>query len=431
MYQYFAFNIIYSAIVFLSLYLLSTAPFRIRFKVVVFALISWLVPYDLINELLTQSNTVVFSTGISEFNGNIKQAIVTQVNNETFITLLSLIKFLTLLGLIWFIRDVISIMSEQSKLNNIAKFYKEIDTHNIYIIDEDDIYTIGLFNPKIIIGGKYLNSTFTDSIIKHELQHIKNRDQFWLLLITFTQRLLWWNPIVNLLATKARALIELSCDQACNKQSQDNQYQNDLAQILIQTNQKLNPLSSHFFGQSKLNIFRIKQLSKEFKMNKKHKALILSTTLVPLILMLFVSTTSVSSEKINTRVEKQQAERTKNEVDLTIKFNAIEYTKATPSTVSKTNLFEQRSNLKYNAAFDFIQGVNTGGEDRLYRFKATPKRVDDERIIIEFDIKYTSSKGRKITKSPSLMVLNGNLASVVLDGEADEYKFEIEVLPRF
>ena len=289
---------------------------------------------------------------------------------------------------------------------------------------------MGLLKPKIFIGEKYLDSSFTDSIIKHELQHIKTNDQLWLFLITFVQRLLWWNPIVYLLANKGRTLIELSCDQACKEQSSDNQYQIDLAQILIHTNQKSDPLASHFFGKAQMNIFRVKQLSKEFKMNKKHKALIFSTALIPFVLMLLVSTASISSVQTNSRVENEHGERTENEVDLTIKFNAIEHKKTSPETVSTTNYFEHRSNLKYGEAFDFIQGVNSGGEDRLYHFKATPRQIDDEKTIIEFKLKYTIN-GKEITETPSLLVLNGTKASIILDDETDNYKFEIEVLPRF
>jgi len=431
MYHYFAFNIVYSLIVFIYLYSLKTAPFRVRFRIVLLAMISWLLPYDLINNFLVQDNAMVFSSVISSFNIGIKQVIVSQIDNETYLTLLNFIKTMTFIGFIWFMKDVVSLKIKLKKLSKETSLHQRINGSEVYKTNNDEIFSVGLIKPTIYIGEKYLNSPFTDSIIKHELQHIKFNDQLWLLLITFVQRLLWWNPIVYFLANKGRELIELSCDQACKKQSTDNQYQKDLAQILVQSNQESNPLASHFFGKAQLNIFRIKQLSQEFKMNKKHKVLIFSTALLPIVLMVFVSTSSISSEETYTRVENEQGERAENEVDLTIKFNYIEYKKTTPETVSTTNLFEHRSNLKYEAKFDFVQGINTGGEDRLYRYKATPKRVDDERIIIEFDIKYTSSKGRKITKSPSLMVLNGNIASVVLDDEADDYKIVIEVLPKF
>jgi len=431
MYQYFAFNLIYSLIVFMYLYSLKTAPFRVRFRFVLLAMISWLLPYDLINGYLIQDNARVFSSTLSTFNSSIKQVIVSQIDKETYLTLFNIFIIVTFVGFIWFIKDLTLLKIKLVKFSKEMSLYKRINGHEIYTINSDEIFTTGLIKPRIYIGEKYLNALSTDSIIKHELQHIKSNDQLWLFIITLVQRLLWWNPIVYLLAYKGRELIELSCDEACKEQSTGNQYQRDLAQILIEINRESNPLSSHFFGKAQQNIFRIKQLSKEFKMNKKHKTLILSTALIPFVLMLFVSTTSLSSEEKNIRIEKEQGERAKDEVDLTIKFNYIEYKKTTPETVSTTNLFIHRSNLKYEAKFDFIQGVNTGGEDRLYRYKATPKRVDDERVIIEFDIKYTSSKGREITKSPSLMVLNGNIASVVLDDEADDYKIIIEVLPRF
>lgn len=420
MYQYFAFNIIYSALVFMYLFSLKTAPFRMRFRLVVLALVSWFIPYDIINELLTQGNNIAIPTVISEFNGDIKQSIVSQVNNETFMTLLNLIKTLTLLGLIWFIRDVLSIKSEQKKLNNCAKFYKEIGIHKIYMIDEDDIYTIGLFNPKIIIGEKYLNSTYTDSIIKHELQHIKNKDQFWLLLITFTQRLLWWNPIVNLLATKARELIELSCDQACKKHSKDNQYQKDLAQILIQTNQKLSPLASHFFGQSKLNIYRIKQLSMEFTMNTKNIALIFSTAIIPFVLLLLVSTTSVSSDLAPIDKEGKPVILANDEVDITI--DAILAISVASDGSTKKQRVEARMIQKFG------EPLVLKSDELSLEVEATSTKIDDNSIILETKITYIID-GKKYSHQPSLMILNNNEASTIIKG--DNHTLELNVLPRF
>jgi len=431
MYQYFTLNILCSLIIFIYLYALKSAPHKIRFRLVVFGLLSWLLPYDLINNYLTQDSTVLFSTVISGFNGSIKHTIISNVRTETFITLLNLIKIMTFIGFLLFIKDIISLKTKLKQLNKQAKPFKTINGINIYTTKENDVFTAGISSPKIYLGENHLNSPHVESIIQHELQHIKHHDQYWLLFITFVQRILWWNPLVRMLANKGRDLIELRCDQACNKQNKNNQYQQDLAQILLnQNNQVSNRLINHLIGKSKLNIFRVKQLSKEFTMNTKNKALIFSTALIPFVLMLFVSTTSVSSEETNSRIENEQGERAKNEVDLTIKFNAIEYKKTTPITVSTTNLFEHRSNIKYETVFDFIQGINTGGEDRLYRFKATPKRVDDEKILIDFILKYTIN-GKETTETPSLMVLNGTRAIIVLDDETDDYKFEIEVLPRF
>ena len=420
MYQYFVFNVIYSAIVFLSLYLLSTAPFRIRFRLVILALISWLIPYDIINEFINQENTVVISSVISEFNGNIKQAIVSHVNNETFLTLLNFIKALTLFGLLWFIRDVTSLRTKLKTLNKQAKLHKQVNTVNIYIVDNDEIYTAGLFNPKIIIGKKYLNSTFTDSIIKHELQHIKNKDQFWLLLITFIQRLLWWNPIVYLLAIKSRELLELSCDQACKTQCKDNQYQKDLAQILIQTHKNSNPLASHFFGQSKLNIYRIKQLSKEFKMNTINKALIFSTAIIPFIILLLVSTTSVSSNMTAINKEENPVILAKDEVDITI---AAILTIPVPSDGSiNEQKIEARMIQKLGKPLVFKS------EKLSLEVEATARKTNDTTVFLETNITYIID-GEKFSRQPSLMILNNNEASITIKG--NNHTLELIVLPRF
>ena len=430
MYQYFAFNIIYSVIVFMYLYSLKTAPFRIRFRFVMSAMVSWLLPYDLINSYLTQDNAIVISSTIANFNGTIKNAIVSQIDSQTYITLLSFITVITFFGLAWFIKDYVSLKIKLQNLSKQSSLYKNIGGCEIYKTNNDEIFTVGLLKPKIYIGEKYLNSPFTDSIIKHELQHCKTHDQLWLLLITFVQRLLWWNPIVYLLAIKARELLELSCDQACKKQSKDNKYQKDLAQILIQTNQHSNPLASNFFGRTKHNIFRIKQLSKELKMNKKHKALIFSTAFIPFVLMLFVSTASISSEEAKLIDDNIEVKLANNEIDLTFKVSFIKYQEnhETTGSVTKTNTqsIEARLITKYDKA-------TVLEDDKLdFELHATPKYIDDSNVLIAFKIIYTTPNGETVTKTPSIITPNEGKAKMELTGdEKENYKIEIEVLPRF
>ncbi|MCF6289271.1 MAG: M56 family metallopeptidase, partial [Proteobacteria bacterium] len=342
MYQYFAFNILISLMVFAYLYALKTAPHKIRFRFVMlgllFWLLSWLLPYDLIDNYFSQNSAVVFSTVISELNSSIKQAIITNIKAETFVTLLNSIKVMTFIGLILFIKDLVSLRVKITCLNKQATLHKTIDGINIYTIKSNDIFTAGISNPKIYLGEEHLSSAYVKSIIQHELQHIKQHDQYWLLFITFVQRILWWNPIVYLLACKGRDLIELRCDQACKAQSKNNQYQQNLAQILLsQNNQVSNHLISHFFGKNNLNIFRIKQLSQEYNMNKKHKALIFSTAIIPFILAVFVSTSSISSEQKIIESIDDEIVLGQDEVDLTIK---VTLTKLTETHVETGEVIE-------------------------------------------------------------------------------------------
>jgi len=427
MYQYFALNILYSLMVFAYLYALNKAPHNIRFRLVMFGLISWLLPYDLINNYLTQDSTNVFLTVISEFNGSIKQAIVASVKVETFITLLNLIKLMTVIGLVLFIKDLVSLRTRIKQLNQQAILQKTIDGINIYSVKNNDIFTAGIINPKVYIGENHLNSPQVKSIIQHELQHIKHHDQYWLLFITFVQRILWWNPFVYLLAYKGCDLIELRCDEACKNQSEDNQYQQDLAQILLsQNNQISNRLISHFIGKPNLNIFRIKQLSKEFNMNKKHKAIIFSIAIIPFILALFVSAASVSSEQKSINND-EKIILAKDEVDLTMKINLVSYTK----TNQKTGEVSESNN---------IQTIETRMIDKIGKtivlktvelnleIEATPNKVNEGQMLVETKITFKIND-KEIIKEPSMLLENNKEGQIIIEDE--DYKLEITILPRF
>jgi beta-lactamase regulating signal transducer with metallopeptidase domain len=375
-------------------------------------------PYELITYFTAQDNPMVLSSTITSFNSGIKQAIVSQIDNETYLTLKNVIMILTFIGFIWFIKDAVSLKIKLQGLSHETSHYNTINSIKIYKTNNDEIFTVGITKPKIYIGEKYLNSSFTDSIIKHELQHIQSNDQIWLLLITFVQRLLWWNPIVYLLALKARELIELSCDQACKEQSIDNQYQEDLAQILIFSNNKSNPIAIHFFGKSKLNIYRIKQLSKEFTMNKKHKALIFSTALIPFVLLLFVSTSSVSSNLKEIDSKEKPVVLAKNEVDITL--NVI-------LTIPRENDVDTQK-IEAHLINKFNEPMMLRYDEKMFEVEFTPKKINDNEIFLETDITYEID-GEKYKQQPSLMISNNNEASLLIQGE--NHTLEIIVLTRF
>ena len=119
-------NIIYSFIVFLYIYSLKTAPFRVRFRFVLLAIISWLLPYELITYFTAQDNPMVLSSTITSFNSGIKQAIVSQIDNETYLTLKNVIMILTFIGSIWFIKDAVSLKIKLQGLSHETVSYTHL-----------------------------------------------------------------------------------------------------------------------------------------------------------------------------------------------------------------------------------------------------------------------------------------------------------------
>lgn len=424
MYQYFSINIIFSILVFIYLYLLKTAPFRVRFRLVMIGLISWIIPYDLINSYIPQGQNFVISTTVSNFNGAIKSAIVSQVENYTLMTLMNFMIALMTIGLIMFLKDITALKVNLKNLNSQSILFRNDKEATIYSVKNSDcVFSTGLINPKIYIAEKLINSPHIDSILKHELQHIKTKDQYWLLLITLTQRVFWWNPVVYLLAIKARNLLELSCDEACNTQKQGNKYQQDLAQLLVSKHKKVYPLASHFFGKSKLNIYRIRQLSREYSMNKKNKLLLLSTAFTPFLLILLVCTSPVSSEAFIDNDKIEEYVLAKNEIDLTFEYTLWPNNKKNfIYSSTKGDMFKGRMIVESNKT-----RVMDSAE-LPFKFEFTPNITSNDLLLFNSKITF-QLKGKEVIHEPTILVENNKEAKIEING--DGYKFEIEVLPRF
>jgi hypothetical protein len=257
------------------------------------------------------------------------------------------------------------------------------------------------------------------------------------MLITFVQRLLWWNPLVYLLANKGRELIELSCDQACKEQSKDNTYQKDLAQILVRTSQESNPLASQFFGKSHLNIYRIKQLSKEFKMNKKHKALIFSTALIPFFLLLLISTNSLSIEErtpikdvnfdampINENQAKIVLDAHLYIDDLDVAINPKE-----AGTHLKTNFNTHKSfaaNLVVNLDESFSLNAT---ELKDFKMEVLPSLFKENSLLFSTKISF-SLMSETIKLNPALAIRRHDTGHIILDDDKGRYKFELYITVR-
>ncbi|MFK8011560.1 MAG: M56 family metallopeptidase [Marinicellaceae bacterium] len=433
MYQYFAFNIIFSMLILFYLSLLKTAPFRVRFWLVMSALASWFVPYDVIFNLLKQQSIIYTSPEISQFNGLIKQSIVKQVNTVTFITPVNLFISLTFVGFLVFIKDILSLKHHLIKYSSKSTLLKKTNSTNVYkVLNNDNIFTVGFFNPKIYIGDKYINSMALPSIIQHELKHIENNDQIWLLFITFVQKIFWWNPIVFILSKKARDYIELSCDEMCKQKSHDNSYQKDLAQILIDQHKSSNPLTSSFFGKSKLNIYRIKQLSKDLNMKKFHKTIVFLTLATPFLLVPLITTSSVSSGKTVTNEKGEKVTLNENQIDLQYSITLKTNTKG-----DRTDSIKIESNL----IMEFDEKVSYGNETDLFKpskfqpvnptnfnHSLTVKKIDEKSVLVVGSIVFNNF-GERIEHTPSIWIEHGKQGSTSING--NDYDIDFVVKPSF
>lgn len=113
---------------------------------------------------------------------------------------------------------ITSIPNEQEEVTVIfKKIKKELNIKNkvqlVYSENCDTPFTIGIFSPVIVLP---LNTESTteqlDFILRHELNHIKNKDFLIKFIAIAVIALHWFNPICILLYFEIRSMSEIYCD---------------------------------------------------------------------------------------------------------------------------------------------------------------------------------------------------------------------------
>ncbi len=73
---------------------------------------------------------------------------------------------------------------------------------------------IGILKPEIILPDREYTDTQMQSVLKHELTHLRRRDIIFKWLSIFARALHWFNPLVWLALREIDRICELSCDEA-------------------------------------------------------------------------------------------------------------------------------------------------------------------------------------------------------------------------
>jgi len=435
MYYYFFINLILTVLVLTSLAFLRTSPFRVRFRITHIALCSWIVPYDFVRSLVSQYQVINFPISLAQYNDNIRQAIVPQIttiNNALSLSLI--ITILSTLGIILFAYDLYILRIRLKKQQKHSVLYKKINGINCYsVANINAAFSFGISKPVIWFDNKYFNHPNIDSLLQHELQHIKQSDHLWLLMITFIQRLLWWNPLVRILSTKSRELIELSCDQACATKIGKHTYQKHLANLMVSQNHSApHIMVNNFFGKSKFNIFRIKKLSEEFSMNRKHK----STLLLSLIIMtsiLFTSMQSISRQTKN-GIPLEEITLTKNQIIIEVKVNLYsDYTYENVqhvdkhSETSKKVVDYQHRSIEAKMVAELGKTFKLTSEElKGYEFEAIASKTDNNNIFLQTDVKFISD-GENIHLKPALEISFTQPGRIIITDDDSRYKYEMDI----
>lgn len=291
MMDYLITNLTISVSLLLAVWLLKNAPARISFYLLMLALCSWFMPWQLMPDFMPGEMQLDPFIGMEAIN--LQTALLPLQNTEAAIQSgtaeqhwlmqltwgwLVIAAFIpgTLLFLYrlwnyqWMLRQLQQHAVDDQRLSSLSQPYPVKVTR----LNTAAIAT-GIFKPTIWLDPQLLTRPELKSVLLHESTHLQQGDLGWLWLICLAESLFWWNPVCTLLAVKARQAQELSCDERCFALLQQ-QYQFDLASLLLKPLSGSAPKSRSagpmlaMVNSPDFNMQRVKMLNKEKVMKIQH-----------------------------------------------------------------------------------------------------------------------------------------------------------------
>ncbi|MEH8019832.1 M56 family metallopeptidase [Rheinheimera metallidurans] len=290
-------NCVISAIAFAVYRSLINAPARLRFYVVITALVAWFVPWNLVtilnllaepvapitSELFNLTQLMIAAGELQKMEEQFVAALpqtVTGMNWLSQFSVSSVFGLLTIVGTFIFATKVYAYIhllhcckaDSQAAEYLWQEYQLDADFVSLRVTACCDMaMATGISKPVVWLSEELLDSPQLKSILTHELNHIRQHDPAWMWFVSLAHSIFWWNPLVRVLVTMARHSIELSCDERCRHQLKDD-YGRDLALLFLHRNIQKNVTHavmpvSHFRN---FNLSRIKNLSKETTMKTRY-----------------------------------------------------------------------------------------------------------------------------------------------------------------
>lgn len=141
----------------------------------------------------------------------------------------------------------------------------------IYVLDRIATpITYGIFRPRIILP-KTMDLTDEDMlgcVLRHEMIHIKRKDNLWKILLTVASCLHWFNPLVHFMYFFMNRDMEIACDESVIS-SMNEKDRKKYAMTLITLSEKhvFSPIICSGFGKSAVSE-RIREIMNYKKMTK-------------------------------------------------------------------------------------------------------------------------------------------------------------------
>ena len=422
---YFSINIGLTLLIMAAVVLLSRAPFRQRFQLMLLGLMSWLMPYDLIAGALAWFEPPTLIQPMFAFGERLQTAIEPVLVHPAATTFSwsTLLLAVTGLGLLWFIADLYVLTQHVRQQQAKAQLYKSAEGIRYYAVSGlKGAHTSGYFKPMVWFNADYLNDSKLDSVLFHERQHIQQHDQFWLLLITFIQRLFWWNPLVWMLSKQAREYIELSCDEACARMLGRSHYRTALAALILTAESHPQAaLSNNVLGKKNFNINRIQCLHREYVMTKRNQFIFIFT--ISIFIAAFATTllakTTHNDASAAVAPDLQEIHLQDNQVFLTLLLEVG----INPDPRKVEFEVHEARQMRIVAALGEWSEVHMSG----YAVSMMPTMIDDSTYLIDFivDNKPGSIDDQRF---PSIQVSKNKVAGMTFGNENDERSLQVRLL---
>lgn len=158
----------------------------------------------------------------------------------------------------------------------------------IHITDAIDVpATLGFLKPIILLpvaSVNHLSISQVESIIMHELAHIKRHDYLVNILVSLAETILFFNPFAHLLSKQVRKECELCCDDAVlNHQKDPGQYA--YALLLLEKSRQQFALAVAATGSEGQLLGRVKRILKQPEQKVRYRNRLLALVLVAGMIM--------------------------------------------------------------------------------------------------------------------------------------------------
>jgi beta-lactamase regulating signal transducer with metallopeptidase domain len=369
------------------------------------AIVSWLIPYPYLAELIPKEALIEpvafnFSTLTSDTIVNSKQSI----NLANKLWLKWGLWALFSIGVLLLVNRLKEALVWQNKIKKDPTLIlnKELSAQyqlTIYSVDNiSNGLLVGILSPVIIISKLITDPKHIALIITHEKQHLVNKDNIRLTLLEIVECLFWWNPLVRLLITMNRFLIEVRCDEKASKKYGRDDYIEDLASlILLNHRNKPNNFVCTATSHNQNNITRIKLLKEKRIMTFRKKltyAMIAFTTVTTMSWNTLA--TATSNEAVQQVSDQQEQLGALVDFDAMITNNKKGNSESTYHyQVTLWMNFDKKSTIKIGEDFTINFKANDLGESVFLEYELIESRESKEEIISK--PKLTSTYGKEIT----------------------------------